>query len=303
MNKHFSGFVNIIGQPNVGKSTLMNALVGERLAIINNKPQTTRHRIIGIVSGEDYQMVFSDTPGYIDQPAYKMQTKMNAFVRESFEDADIILWVIDVEDKNSHIPDPKIMDMLKKLEQSCPVFLLLNKMDTISSEKMQELRTQWAEVHPFTQILEISALNKTNTEKLFELLRENLPEGAEYYPKDQLTDRPERFFVAEMVREQILALYHQEIPYCCEVLVHSFKEDPNPERNLVRISAYIFVSRDTQKQIVIGKAGSAIKKLGIESRKTIEKFLEKQVHLELVVKVRENWRDNELLLKQFGYDA
>lgn len=280
----------------------MNALVGERLAIINNKPQTTRHRIIGIVSGDDYQMVFSDTPGYIDQPAYKMQTKMNAFVRESFEDADIILWVIDVEDKNSHIPDPKIMDMLKKLEQSCPVFLLLNKMDTISSEKMQELRTQWAEVHPFTQILEISALNKTNTEKLFELLRENLPEGAEYYPKDQLTDRPERFFVAEMVREQILALYHQEIPYCCEVLVHSFKEDPNPERNLVRISAYIFVSRDTQKQIVIGKAGSAIKKLGIESRKTIEKFLEKQVHLELVVKVRENWRDNELLLKQFGYD-
>ena len=150
--------------------------------------------------------------------------------------------------------------------------------------------------------MEISTLNKTNTEKLFELLRENLPEGAEYYPKDQLTDRPERFFVAEMVREQILALYHQEIPYCCEVLVHSFKEDPNPERNLVRISAYIFVSRDTQKQIVIGKAGSAIKKLGIESRKTIEKFLEKQVHLELVVKVRENWRDNELLLKQFGYD-
>jgi GTP-binding protein Era len=195
------------------------------------------------------------------------------------------------------------MEMLKNLEQSCPVFLLLNKMDTISSEKMQELRTQWAEVHPFNQILEISALNKTNTEKLFELLRENLPEGAEYYPKDQLTDRPERFFVSEMVREQILALYHQEIPYCCEVIVHSFKEDPNPERNLVRISAYIFVSRDTQKQIVIGKAGSAIKKLGIESRKTIEKFLEKQVHLELVVKVRENWRDDELLLKQFGYDA
>ncbi len=299
MDKHYSGFINIIGQPNVGKSTLTNALVGERLSIINNKPQTTRHRIIGIVSGDDYQMVFSDTPGFINSPHYKMQEKMNAFVETSFEDGDVMLLVIDPMEIDEQV-NGKLLEKLQKAQ--CPAFLVINKMDLVSPEKLQEVLDFWKAKFEFKQTFTVSALKKQNTESLFTALRAALPEGHEFYPKDQLTDRPERFFVAEIVREKILELYHQEIPYSCEVNIHTFKEDPDQSRNLVRIYAYIFVTRQTQKEIVIGKAGAAIKRLGIAARKDIEKFLEKNVFLELIVKVREDWRDDEQSLKRFGYD-
>jgi GTPase len=299
MNKHYSGFINIIGQPNVGKSTLTNALVGERLSIINKKPQTTRHRIIGIVSGDDFQMVFSDTPGFINNPHYKMQEKMNAFVETSFEDGDVMILVIDPLEADEAVN----ARLLEKLQQkaTCPAFLVINKIDLLPAEKVAEVMAYWQAKFNFNQSFAVSALNKQNTEQLFEALRQVLPEGHEYYPKEQLTDKPERFFVGEIVREKILELYHQEIPYSCEVSIHTFKEDPDESRNLVRIYGYIFVSRQTQKEIVIGKGGSAIKRLGIAAREDIEKFLDKKVFLELIVKVREDWRDDELSLKRFGY--
>ncbi len=297
MDKHYSGFINIIGQPNVGKSTLMNALVGERLSIINNKPQTTRHRIIGIVSDDHFQMVFSDTPGFIKKPTYKMQERMNAFVETSFDDGDVMMLVVDTTEPLEQFNE-ELFTRLQNVE--CPVFLVLNKVDLLQPAQIEAAKTLWTSRFQFAQTFSISALNKTGTEELFQALVSNLPEGPEYYPKDQLTDRPERFFVSEIVREKILELYHQEIPYSCEVIVHTFKEDE--EKNLIRIYAYIFVARNTQKQILIGKGGQAIKQLGIAARKDIEKFLEKQIFLELMVKVRDNWRDDESALRQFGYD-
>jgi GTP-binding protein Era len=294
---HKSGFINIIGHPNVGKSTLMNVLVGERMSIITHKPQTTRHRIIGIVNDDHWQMVFSDTPGLIKKANYKMQEKMNAFVHGTTEDADVMMLVTDVNE--SFDTESPIFDVLKKVK--CPLFLVLNKIDLINEEKLKEVIALWTEKITFTEIIPISALKKFNTDLLLSKLIEYLPEGPVYYPKDQFTDRSERFFVSEIIREKILLLYHQEIPYSVEVIVSDFKEDPDPARNLVRIHATIFVSRKTQKSIIIGDKGSSIKKLGIESRKDIETFLDKKVYLELFVKIKEDWRDDEGSLKMFGY--
>lgn len=293
---HKSGFVNIIGRPNVGKSTLMNALVGQQMSIITNKPQTTRHRIIGIVSDEAYQIVFSDTPGIIQDPAYKMHYAMNSFVEGTFEDGDVMLFLTDPFEK--YPEDDPIIEKLKKVE--VPLFLVLNKVDLAKPDRLIELVQLWNKRVKFTETFPISALTKHNTEDLLKYIIKYLPEGPVYYPKDQLTDKSERFFVSEIIREKILMRYKQEIPYSCEVIVESFKKDP--DRALVRIEATIYVSRKTQKSILIGKGGEKIKSLGIDSRKDIEKFVESKVHLDLHVKVKENWRDDEQLLKNFGYN-
>ena len=295
---HKSGFVNIIGKPNVGKSTLMNALVGERMSIITNKPQTTRHRIIGIVSGDDYQVVFSDTPGFIDDPHYKMQEHMNAFVQTTFKDGDILLFMTEMDEE--YPDDHPLFLSLKKAK--VPVFLVINKTDTAKPEEVLQKIKYWSDRFEFKEVIPISALHKSNTDKLFELVLKYIPEGPVYYPKDQFTDKPERFFVSEIIREKLLEQYHQEIPYSCEVMVESFKETKtNKGENLIRIEATIFANRKTQKSIIIGKGGSAIKRLGMESRKSIEKFLDSKVFLELFVKVKEGWRNDDRLLKGFGY--
>ncbi len=276
----------------------MNALVGERMSIITSKPQTTRHRIIGLLSAEDYQVVFSDTPGIIEDPAYKMQEVMNRFVDTTFEDADIMLFV--TETTETYAEDNPVIAKLQQIE--VPLFLVLNKTDLVSEEEVLLQLRKWNERVNFTESVPISALHKANTQKLLELILQYLPEGPAYYPKDQLTDRPERFFVSEIIREKILLLYHQEIPYSCEVIVTAFQEDEtNKGEPLIRIGADIYVARNTQKAIIIGKGGSAIKQLGIEARKDIEKFLESKVYLELHVKVKDNWRDDERMLKHFGY--
>lgn len=295
--KHKSGFVNIVGRPNVGKSTLMNALVGERMSIITSKPQTTRHRIVGIVSDEDYQVVFSDTPGYITDPAYKMQEQMNSSVQSTFHDADIMALVVDVtEDFDPNNP------LYAKFEQpECPLFLLLNKMDLVRNEPLIKAIQEWSTRFKFAEIFPISALKKKNTDALFKKLLDYLPEGPVYYPKDQFTDRPERFFMSEIIREKILQKYYQEIPYACEVVVERFKEDET--QNLVRIAATIFVTRKSQKGILIGPEGVDIKEVGTLARKDMEIFLERKVFLELHVKVRDNWRNDEKQLKRFGYDS
>lgn len=293
-----SGFVNIIGRPNVGKSTLMNALVGERMSIITSKPQTTRHRIIGIVSDDNFQIVFSDTPGIIENPAYKMQEAMNRFVHSTFEDADLMLFVTEVGE--TYADDDPILERLRQVE--APLFLVLNKTDLVRPDRIIELLKMWNDRLPFTESIPVAALHQSNTDRLLEVILRYLPEGPEYYPRDQLTDRPERFFVSEIIREKILEQYHQEIPYSCEVTVESFKEtETKTGEPLVRISALIFVARKTQKSILIGKGGEAIKKLGTGARKAIETFLEQKVFLELHVKVKENWRDDERSLQQFGY--
>lgn len=296
---HKSGFVNIIGRPNVGKSTLMNALVGEKMSIITNKPQTTRHRIFGILSGEDFQMVFSDTPGVIQNPSYKMHEMMNSFVNTTFEDADVMLFVTDPTE--SYEADDPIMGRLKQVE--VPLFLILNKIDTTTQAKVGELSAQWNALVPFTQTMAVSALHKAGTEGLLKVILETLPEGPEYFPKDQLTDRSERFFVSEIIREKILLLYEQEVPYAAEVAIDAFKETTtNRGEPLARIYAIIYVGRKAHQAILIGKNGDAIKRLGSEARKDIETFLEQKVFLELTVKVRENWRDDETMLKRFGYE-
>ncbi|MCH2081751.1 MAG: GTPase Era [Saprospiraceae bacterium] len=294
---HKSGFVNIIGRPNVGKSTLMNALMGERMSIITNKPQTTRHRIIGIMSGEDHQVVFSDTPGIIQDPSYKMHDMMNSFVKTTFEDGDLMLFVTEMHERYDN--DDPILERLRKVQ--VPLFLVLNKTDLAKPEEILVKIKEWNERLNFTETIPIAALHKQNTETLFEVIMKYLPEGPIYYPKDQLTDRPERFFISEIIREKLLMNYYQEIPYACEVVVDEFKEDPDPNKNLIRIHAIIYASRKSQKNIIIGKKGAAIKKLGIDSRYAIEKFLNKKVYLELFVKVRENWRNDDNMLKNFGY--
>lgn len=277
----------------------MNALVGEKMSIITSKPQTTRHRILGILSGEDFQIVFSDTPGIIRNPAYKMQEAMNRFAQSAFEDADLMLFVTDVEEK--YDADDPVINQLKNFEG--PKFLVINKTDLAQPEKVLELIQWWNEQVPFTETLPIAALHKLNTDKLLEQIQAHLPEGPEYYPKDQLTDRPERFFVSEIIREKILELYHQEIPYSTEVAIESFKERQTSKGvPLIEIQALIFVSRETQKMILLGKKGSAIKKLGTEARKSLEAWLENKVFLDLHVKVRDKWRDDDRMLKHFGYE-
>ncbi|MEL7270604.1 MAG: GTPase Era [Bacteroidota bacterium] len=290
---HKAGFVNIVGNPNVGKSTLMNALVGERLSIITAKAQTTRHRILGIVNGEEFQVVFSDTPGII-RPAYDLQTSMMDAVKSAFVDADVLLYMVEIGEKG--LKDEAFFEKLK--QSKVPVMLLLNKIDTTHQEELENQVQYWQELLPNVEIYPISALENFNVETVFNRILELLPESPAFYPKDQLTDRPERFFVNEIVREKILLQYKKEIPYAVEVETEEFKE----EEKIVRIRCVIMVERDTQKGILIGHKGSALKKVGVEARKTLEAFLAKQVHLELYVKVNKNWRNNAQQLKRFGYN-
>ena len=296
-SNHRSGFVNIIGRPNVGKSTLMNALVGERMSIITSKPQTTRHRIKGIVSDDHFQLVFSDTPGIITDPAYKMQKAMNSFVNSTFEDADVILLVTDIYDKYEE--NDALFDKIKST--LVPLKIVLNKIDQCDETLIEEKKKWWLSIFPKADFRPISALEKTNVEGLLEAVVDQLPFGPPYYPKDQLTDKPERFFVSEIIREKILLLYKQEIPYSCEIIIEEFQEPKEANDEFTRIRAVIIVSRKTQKGIIIGKGGQSIKKLGIEARKDIEEFIQSKVYLELFVKVKENWRNDERLLKHFGY--
>jgi GTPase len=289
---HKSGFVNIIGNPNVGKSTLMNALVGERISIITSKAQTTRQRIMGIVNGDDFQIVYSDTPGIL-KPNYKMQESMLKFVDGAFLDADIILYVTDVIDKID-----KNQAYLTKLQNTeVPVLLLINKIDLMPNDQVIELVNEWHELLPSAEILPVSALQKTNLTFLFDKILATLPEGPGYYPKDTLTDKSERFFVSEIIREKIFLHYQKEIPYSVEVGIESFKD----EKNIVRIAAVIYVMRDSQKGILIGHKGESLKKVGTEARIDMEGFLGKKVFLELFVKVSKDWRDSSFKLKDFGY--
>lgn len=294
---HRSGFVNILGHPNVGKSTLMNALVGERMSIISSKPQTTRHRILGILSGDDFQIVFSDTPGFVLKPTYRMHEKMNAFVTGAFEDADLVLLVTEPGDVYAE-DDPLLLHLQ---ESKAPRFLVLNKADKHPAEAMESLAMAWADRLDVQAVFTLSALNQEGTTILGDAIRDQLPEGPAWYPKDQLTDRPERFFVAELIREQIFALYAQEIPYSCEVVCEYYQEPAEDEDDLIRIGAEIYVMRNTQKGILLGKGGSAIKELGIRSRRAIEEFLGEHIFLELHVKIRPKWRDDDQSLQRFGY--
>lgn len=289
---HRAGFVNIVGSPNVGKSTLMNALVGERLSIINKKAQTTRHRIMGIVNDENWQIVYSDTPGVLD-PAYKLQEGMMKFVRTALQDADVLLLVTDVfEDDLAH---PATFDKIAAME--VPIIVLINKIDLADQAKASERVAYWKNRIPRAAVAPISALHGFNVDTILEHLVQLLPESPPYFPKDELTDKPMRFFVAEIVREKILTHFKQEIPYSCEVVVESYKEEPE----IVRIRAEIRVARETQKQIVIGAGGRMIKRVGTDARKDIERFVQNKVFLDLYVKVDEDWRNDEQKLRRFGY--
>lgn len=292
MKNHKAGFVNIIGNPNVGKSTLMNALIGEKLSIITSKAQTTRHRILGIVNTDDCQIIFSDTPGII-KPAYKLQASMMDFVKSAFEDADVLIYMIEIGEKAL-----KDEDFFKKIcTTKIPVLLLLNKIDTSNQEDLEEAVAYWASQVPNAEILPISALTNFNTEVVLNRIKELLPESQPFYPKDQLTDKPERFFVNETVREKILIHYKKEIPYSVEVITDAFEE----AEEIIRIQTTIMVERETQKGIIIGHKGAAIKRVGQEARKDLEAFFSKKVYIELFVKVNKNWRSNDRQLKRFGY--
>ncbi len=294
MKKHKAGFVNIIGNPNVGKSTLMNAFVGEKLSIITSKAQTTRHRILGIVNGDDFQVILSDTPGII-KPAYELQTSMMDFVKSAFEDADVLLYMVEIGEKG--LKDEAFFKRI--VNSKIPVLLLLNKIDTSEQQVLEEQIQYWQELLPTAEIHPISALENFNVKEVFERILELLPEAPPYYPKDQLTDKPERFFVNETIREKILMHYKKEIPYAVEIETEEFLED----KDIIRIRSVIMVERDTQKGIIIGHKGSALKRVGVESRKDLEKFFDKQVHIELYVKVNKNWRSSSRQLKRFGYNS
>jgi GTP-binding protein Era len=294
MEGHRSGFVNIVGLPNVGKSTLMNALTGERLSIITPKAQTTRHRIMGIVNDENYQVVFSDTPGYINQPAYKLQTNMNDFVDEALEDADVILFVTDKNQKEEE--QAHLVELL--LNTKAASLVLINKMDLCQQGEVEKLIAFWKEKLPKSEVLAISASSGINSKKVIKKIVELLPVHPAYYDKDQLTDRNVRFFVSEMVREKIFLNYIAEIPYSCQVEVDTYEES----EKIDKIRCVIYVERESQKMILIGKKGESLKTVGIEARAEIEKFLGKHVHLELFVKVKDKWRNDPISLKHFGYD-
>ena len=298
MNTHKSGFVNIIGNPNVGKSTLMNALVGEKMSIVTSKPQTTRHRIFGILNEDDYQIVFSDTPGIIEKPIYGMQSSMNKFAFSSFEDADILLFVTDIYEK--YTGDEPIVNALKNTD--VPKYLIINKTDLDKENTADDVAKFWEDIITFNEVFFISAEQKINTDTLLTKILSDLPEAPAYYPKDELSDKPERFFVSEMIRENILSQYKQEVPYSCEVVVTRFKEEEKNGAPLLMIWADIYVDSKSQKPIIIGKGGEAIKKLGIASRLEIEAFFGKHTFLDLNVKIRENWRNDERMLKHFGYE-
>jgi len=290
---HKAGFVNIIGNPNVGKSTLMNAFVGEKLSIITSKAQTTRHRILGIVNGEDFQVVLSDTPGII-KPAYELQSSMMDFVKSAFDDADILIYMVEIGEKE--LKDEAFFN--KITNSKIPVLLLLNKIDNSNQEELEAQSELWQQKVPNAEFFPISALEGFNVKNVFDRIVELLPESPALYPKDQLTDKPERFFVNEAIREKILIHYKKEIPYAVEVDTEEFFE----EENIIRMRSVIMVERETQKGIIIGHKGTALKRVGVEARKDLEKFFGKQVHLELYVKVNKNWRSNKNQLKRFGYN-
>ena len=291
---HKAGFVNIIGNPNVGKSTLMNAFVGEKLSIITSKAQTTRHRIFGIVSGDDFQVVFSDTPGII-KPSYALQASMMDFVKSAFEDADILIYMVEIGEKE--LKDEVFFNRINKLE--VPVLLLINKVDTSDQNILEEQVAYWKEKVPRAEIFPISALRNFQTEVVFNRIIELLPESPAFFPKDQLTDKPERFFVNEIIREKILLHYKKEIPYLVEVETESFADS----ETIIHIRSVIMVERESQKGIIIGHKGEALKRVGVEARADLEKFFGKQIHLELFVKVNKDWRSNARQLRRFGYDT
>jgi len=290
---HKAGFVNIIGNPNVGKSTLMNAFVGEKLSIITSKAQTTRHRIFGIVSGDDFQVVFSDTPGII-KPSYALQASMMDFVKSAFEDADILIYMVEIGEKE--LKDEAFFKRINQLD--VPVLLLINKVDTSDQNVLEEQVAYWKEKVPRAEIYPISALRNFQTEVVFNRIIELLPESPAFFPKDQLTDKPERFFVNEIIREKILLHYKKEIPYSVEVETESFADS----ETIIHIRSVIMVERESQKGIIIGHKGEALKRVGIEARADLEKFFGKQIHLELFVKVNKDWRNNVRQLRRFGYD-
>lgn len=289
---HKAGFVNIIGNPNVGKSTLMNALVGEKLSIITSKAQTTRHRILGIVNGDDFQIVYSDLPGLLE-PSYKLQEKMMGFIETALNDADIFLYMIEIGERKIN---PAILQ--KILDSKLPVIILLNKIDLSNQEDVMRELTHWGKKFEGHPVIPVSALNNFNIQKVLDLIIEHLPVSPAFYPKGELTDKTMRFFVSEIIREKILMHYKQEIPYSVEIVVESYKE----EEKIIRIGVLIYVARETQKMIILGKNGQAIKRVGIESRKDIEAMVEKQVHMDITVKVSKDWRNNEKQLKRFGYE-
>lgn len=291
---HKSGFVNIIGNPNVGKSTLMNALVGERLSIITSKAQTTRHRIMGIVNGDDFQIVYSDTPGIL-KPNYKLQESMMKFVKGAVSDADVILYVTDTVEQ----PSDRNSEILEKIALSgIPVLLIINKIDLTTQEKLEELVAFWQQRLPEATIIPASAREGFNIGGIFDRIISLIPEGEPFYPKDTLTDKTLRFFASEIIREKILLTYDKEIPYCCEIEIDSYKEEPAIDR----ISATIYVARDSQKGIVIGHKGEKLKKVGQAARQDLEKFLDKKVFLQLFVKVNDDWRNSDRQLRRFGYE-
>jgi GTP-binding protein Era len=291
--EHKAGFVNIIGNPNVGKSTLMNAFVGERLSIITSKAQTTRHRILGIVNGEDFQVILSDTPGII-KPAYEMQKSMMDFVKSAFEDADVLIYMVEIGEQ-----ELKDEDFFNKIIHSkIPVLLLLNKIDKSNQVELEAQIELWKAKVPNAEIFPISALENFNVQEVFARILDLLPVSPPYYPKDALTDKPERFFVNETIREKILLNYDKEIPYAVEIETEEFLED----EKIIRIRSVIMVERDTQKGIIIGHKGAALKKVGMQSREDLEKFFGKQIHIELYVKVNKDWRSNAYQLRRFGYN-
>lgn len=291
---HKSGFVNIIGNPNVGKSTLMNALVGERLSIITSKAQTTRHRIMGIVNGEDFQIVYSDTPGIL-KPSYKLQESMMKFVSGALSDADVILYVTDTVEQS----EGRSEEILDKIRQSgIPTIVVINKIDLTSQQELEKLVEKWHGILPEARIIPASAKEGFNIGGIFDTIISLLPEGEPFYPKDTLTDRTLRFFASEIIREKILLNYDKEIPYCCEIEIDTYKEEPTIDR----IAATIYVARDSQKGIVIGRGGEKLKTVGRQSREDLERFLGKKVFLQLFVKVREDWRNDERSLRKFGYE-
>ena len=292
--KHKSGFVNIIGNPNVGKSTLMNSLIGQDLSIITSKAQTTRHRIKGILSDENYQIVFSDTPGVI-KPAYKLQESMMQYVKSAFQDADVIMYVVEIGEKG--LKDNDIFEKVQQLK--IPLIILLNKIDLVSQEKVLEEIENWTSKFSTAKVLPISALNGFNINEVIELILEVLPESPAYYSKDDVTDKSERFFIEEIIREKILKHYKKEVPYSVEISVEEFFE----EEEIIKIRAIIYVLRESQKGIIIGHKGLGLKRIGTESRKDIEKMLGKKVFLKTPIKVKKDWRDNSNQLKKFGYGS
>ena len=289
---HRSGFINIIGNPNVGKSTLMNNLVGEKLSIITSKAQTTRHRILGIVNGDNFQLIFSDTPGII-KPSYELQDSMMDFVKSALEDADVLLYMVEIGEKS--IKDSEVHDKIQSAK--IPTIILLNKIDLSTQEDIKNQINLWSNKYPNTEIYPVSALNNFNTEKVINRIIELIPESPAYFPKDQLTDKPERFFVNEKLREKILLYYNKEIPYSVEVQTEEFKE----EESIIRIRSLILVERESQKGIIIGHNGVALKKIGSKARIDLEKFFGKKIFIELHVKVSKNWRSNSNQLRKFGY--